>query len=55
MLTKEGRSVMADDLSDLEIDVLCDLLQGPGANLRAYKKVVLDQLVAKGLVCRSRG
>jgi hypothetical protein len=21
---------MADDLSDLEIDVLCDLLQGPG-------------------------
>jgi hypothetical protein len=50
MLIKEGRSVMADDLSDLEIDVLCDLLQGPGANLRAYKKVVLDQLVAKGLV-----
>jgi hypothetical protein len=50
MLTKEGRSVMADDLSDLEIDVLCDLLQGPSANLKAYKKVVLDQLVAKGLV-----
>ena len=41
---------MGDDLSDLEIDVLCDLLQGPGANLRACKKVVLDQLVAKGLV-----
>jgi hypothetical protein len=25
-------------------------LQGPSANLRAYKKVVLDQLVAKGVV-----
>jgi hypothetical protein len=41
---------MADDLSDLEIAVLCDLLQGPGANLRAHKKAILGQLVAKGLV-----
>jgi hypothetical protein len=39
-----------DDLSDLEIAVLCDLLEGPRANLKAYKWVVLNQLVAKGLV-----
>ena len=41
---------MADDLSDLEIAVLCDLLAGPGANLKAHKRAVLDQLVAKRLV-----
>jgi hypothetical protein len=41
---------MADDLSDLEITVLCDLLDGPGANLRAHKRTVLDQLIAKRLV-----
>ena len=29
---------MADDLSDLEITVLCDLLDGPDANLRAHKR-----------------
>jgi hypothetical protein len=39
-----------DDLSDLEIAVLCDLLEGPRANLKAYKRAVLDQLVAKGFV-----
>ena len=44
-------SVMADDdLSDLEIVVLCDLLEGPRANLKAHKRAVLDQLVAKRLV-----
>jgi hypothetical protein len=41
---------MADDISDLEIAVLCDLLDNPGANLKAHKKAVLDQLVTKGLV-----
>ncbi len=41
---------MAGDLSDLEIAVLCDLLQGPGANLKAHKRAVLDQLVARKLV-----
>jgi hypothetical protein len=41
---------MSDDLSDLEITVLCDLLAGPGANLKAYKRAVLDQLVTKRLV-----
>jgi hypothetical protein len=42
--------VVADDVSDLEIAVLCDLLQGPGANLKGYKRAVLNQLAAKGLV-----
>ena len=41
---------MEDDLSDLEIAVLCDLLDGPGANLKGHKRTVLDQLVAKKLV-----
>jgi len=43
-------NVVADDISDLEIAVLCDLLQGPGANLKGHKRAVLNQLVAKGLV-----
>ena len=41
---------MVDDLSELEIAVLCDLLDGPNANLKAYKRTVLDQLVTKKLV-----
>ena len=42
---------MADDaVTDLEIAVLCDLLDGPGVNLKAHKKSVLDALVSKGLV-----
>jgi hypothetical protein len=41
---------MADDLSDLEVAVLCDLLEGPDANLRAHKRAVLNQLAAKGLI-----
>ena len=41
---------MTNDLSDLEIAVLCDLLDNPRANLKAHKRAVLDQLVAKGLV-----
>jgi hypothetical protein len=41
---------MPDDLTDLEITVLCDLLQGPDVNLRAHKRAVLDQLLSKGLV-----
>jgi hypothetical protein len=31
-------NVVADDLSDLEIAVLCDLLDGPGANLKGHKR-----------------
>src|SRR5271163_478981 len=42
---------MTDALvTDLEIVVLCDLLEGPGANLKAHKRSVLDQLLAKGLI-----
>lgn len=41
---------MAEDLSDLEIAVLCDLLEGHGANLKSHKKTVLEQLIAKRLV-----
>jgi hypothetical protein len=41
---------MAEDLTDLEIAVLCDLLQGPHVNLKAHKRHVLDQLMEKGLV-----
>lgn len=42
---------MADALiTDLEITVLCDLLEGPRANLKAHKRSVLDQLLAKGLI-----
>ena len=43
-------SVMAEDLSDLEIAVLCDLLEGHGANLKSHKKTVFEQLIAKRLV-----
>lgn len=43
-------NVMTDDLSDLEIAVLCDLLDNPRANLKAHKRAVLDQLAAKKLV-----
>ena len=46
----QGSNVVTDDLSDLEIAVLCDLLQGPGANLKGHKRAVLNQLVTKGLV-----
>jgi hypothetical protein len=46
----KGTNVMADDLSDLEIAVLCDLLDGPHANLKGHKRTVIDRLVAKGLV-----
>jgi hypothetical protein len=47
---RNAANQMADDLTDLEIAVLCDLLQGPHVNLRAHKRLVLDQLVSKGLV-----
>jgi predicted transcriptional regulator len=42
---------MADALiTDQEISVLCDVLNGSGANLNADKGKVLDQLIAKGFV-----
>jgi hypothetical protein len=47
---KEDQMSAQMTLSDLEIAVLCDLLDGPGANLKVHKRDVLDQLVTKGLV-----
>ena len=44
--------VKADDISDFEIAVLCDLLNGPGVNLKAHKKAILDRLFEKELVVR---
>ena len=37
-------------ITDQEIAILCDVLEGSGANLNADKKKVLDQLIAKGFV-----
>jgi hypothetical protein len=45
---------MADPLiTDQEIAILCDVLEGRGANLTPVKKNVLDQLIAKGFVMTS--
>jgi hypothetical protein len=46
---------MADDvITDLEIAVLCDLLDGPGVNLKTHKRSVLDALVSKDLSGRQK-
>jgi hypothetical protein len=46
---------MADDVvTDLEIAVLCNLLDGPGVNLKAHRRSVLDALLSKGLVGRAK-
>jgi hypothetical protein len=37
-------------INDQEISILCDILEGWGANLNADKMKILDQLIAKGLV-----
>ena len=45
---------MADALiTDQEIAILCDVLEGRSANLNAAKKNVLDQLIAEGFVTAS--
>jgi hypothetical protein len=41
---------MPEDLTDLEIAVLCDLLEGPHVNLKPHRKSFLHHLAAKGLV-----
>jgi hypothetical protein len=41
---------MADALTDQEIAILCDVLEGQGAKFNTDKKEVLDQLIAKGFV-----
>ena len=40
-------------ITDQEIAILCDVLEGRGANLTPVKKNVLDQLIAKGFVTAS--
>ena len=43
--------VMADALvTDQEIAIFCDVMEGWGANLNEDKRKVLDQLIAKGFV-----
>jgi hypothetical protein len=43
--------VLADALiTDQEVAILCDVLEGVGANLNANKRKVLDQPFAKGFV-----
>jgi hypothetical protein len=37
-------------ITDLEIALLCDVLEGRSANLNADKSNILDQLVEKGFV-----
>jgi hypothetical protein len=37
-------------ITDQEVAILCDVLEGWGANLNADKRKVLDQLIAKGYV-----
>ncbi|MGD0316200.1 MAG: hypothetical protein ABSB37_09660 [Xanthobacteraceae bacterium] len=37
-------------ITDQEVAILCDVLEGWGANLNADKRKVLDQLIAKGFV-----
>ena len=46
---------MVDDvITDLEIAVLCDLVDGPRVNLKAHRRSVLDGLVAKGLIAPAK-
>ena len=43
--------VMADALvTDQEIAIFCDVMEGWGANLNEDRRKVLDQLIAKGFV-----
>jgi hypothetical protein len=45
---------MADALiTDEEISILCDVLEGRGGNFSASKKNLLDQLIVKGFVTAS--
>ena len=41
------------ELSNGRLAILCDVLEGRGANLTPVKKNVLDQLIAKGFVTAS--
>jgi hypothetical protein len=37
-------------ITDQEISLLCDVLEGRGADLNADKRKILDQLIAEGFV-----
>ena len=51
VLKNNPKLTMTDALiTDQEIAILCDVLEGRGANLNADKRKVLDQLIAKGFV-----
>src|SRR5271169_455407 len=51
VLKNNPKLTMTDALiTDQEIAILCDVLEGWGANLNADKRKVLDQLIAKGFV-----
>jgi hypothetical protein len=47
---QDNTTQMPEDLTDLEIAVLCDLLEGPHVNLKPHRKSFLHHLAAKGLV-----
>jgi len=52
--SRNGTVSMTDDLiTDQEIAILCDVLEGRSTNLSAGKKSVLEQLIAKGFVTAS--
>ena len=49
VLKNNPKLTMTDTLiTDQEIAILCDVLEGWGANLNADKRKILDQLIAKG-------
>ena len=51
VLKNNPKLTMTDaPITDQEIAILCDVLEGWGANLNADKRKVLDQLIAKGFV-----
>jgi len=48
---EEGAVSMTVDLiTNQEISILCDVLEGWGANVGASKKSLLEQLIARGFV-----
>jgi predicted transcriptional regulator len=51
VLKNNPKLTMTDALiTDQEIAILCDVLEGWGANLNTDKRKVLDQFIAKGFV-----
>jgi hypothetical protein len=48
--SRDALNQAAENLTNLEIAVLCDLLQGSDVNLMAHKRVLLEHLASKGLL-----